>query len=82
VLCARGKEDLEKAAREIRETKGVGGVLPIAADVTKANEVEVLISQTVGRFGRVDILVNNAEESAGACLSTNSQTRSGSKYST
>jgi 3-oxoacyl-[acyl-carrier protein] reductase len=60
VLCARGKEDLEKAAGDIRETKGVGGVLPIAADVTKASEVEELISETVGRFGTVDILGNNA----------------------
>jgi 3-oxoacyl-[acyl-carrier protein] reductase len=60
VLCARGKEDLEKAAGEIREAKGVGSVLAIAADVTKADEVEELINETVGRFGTVDILVNNA----------------------
>jgi uncharacterized protein (TIGR03083 family) len=35
-------------------------VLAVAADVTKADEVERLIGATVTRFGAIDILVNNA----------------------
>ncbi len=34
--------------------------LPVAADVTSAEQVEALVSQTLAEFGRIDILVNNA----------------------
>ncbi len=39
--------------------------LPIYADVTKANQVETMVSQAADHFGRVDILVNNAGAPAG-----------------
>ena len=35
-------------------------MLAVAADVTKADEVEMLIDATVAQFGAVDVLVNNA----------------------
>ncbi len=60
VLTARGEKDLEKAAEDVRRTGSVGDVLAVAADVTKADEVERLIDATVGRFGTIDVLVNNA----------------------
>ena len=60
VLVARGEKDLEGAAEDVRQTGGAGDVLALAADVTKADEVERLIEETVARFGTVDILVNNA----------------------
>jgi len=34
--------------------------LPVAGDVTSAEQVEALVSQTLAEFGRIDILVNNA----------------------
>ena len=34
--------------------------LPIATDVTSAEQVEALVSRTLAEFGRIDILVNNA----------------------
>jgi NAD(P)-dependent dehydrogenase (short-subunit alcohol dehydrogenase family) len=60
VLTARGEKDLDEAAEDVRRTGSVGDVLAVAADVTKADEVERLIDATVARFGTIDVLVNNA----------------------
>lgn len=60
VLSARGEEELVKAVEEIGEIAGATEILGVAADVTKADEVEGLIGESVTRFGTVDILVNNA----------------------
>jgi 3-oxoacyl-[acyl-carrier protein] reductase len=60
VLTARGEKDLEEAVEDVRRTGSVGGVLAVAADVTKADEVERLIDAAVACFGTVDVLVNNA----------------------
>jgi 3-oxoacyl-[acyl-carrier protein] reductase len=60
VLAARGEKELELAAEDVRRTGSIGAVLAVAADVTKADEVERLIEATVARFGTVDVLVNNA----------------------
>jgi NAD(P)-dependent dehydrogenase (short-subunit alcohol dehydrogenase family) len=41
--------------------EAAGGVAVfVRADVSNANEVEALVSETVGRFGRLDAAVNNA----------------------
>ena len=45
------------------EALGVG-VLTVLADVTKRPDIERLLSEAVDRFGRVDVLVNNA----GTCI--------------
>jgi NAD(P)-dependent dehydrogenase (short-subunit alcohol dehydrogenase family) len=60
VLAARAEKDLEEAAEDVRRTGRGGPVLAVAADVTKADEVERLIDETVARFGTVEVLVNNA----------------------
>jgi 3-oxoacyl-[acyl-carrier protein] reductase len=60
VLAARGGKGLEVAAEDVRQTGSARDVLALPADVTKADEVERLIEETVARFGTVDILVNNA----------------------
>jgi NAD(P)-dependent dehydrogenase (short-subunit alcohol dehydrogenase family) len=39
-------------------------VLEVPADVTRAGDLEALVSSTLERFGRLDILVNNAGTSA------------------
>ncbi len=54
VLVSRSQPDLEETAR----VAGGGVVMP--ADVTQAGEVEAAVAQTVRRFGRVDVVVNNA----------------------
>ena len=57
-ICARGEEDLEKAAEGIREHGAK--VLAVAADVTNVDDVQRVVDETVKEFGRLDILVNNA----------------------
>lgn len=58
VLGARRVDRLEKVVGEI-EAAG-GHAMAHAVDVTKRDEVKGLIGAAVSRFGRVDVLVNNA----------------------
>jgi 3-oxoacyl-[acyl-carrier protein] reductase len=57
LICDVDRDRLE-ATREELATHGE--VLAEAADVTVREEVEVLVGQARGAFGRIDILVNNA----------------------
>jgi NAD(P)-dependent dehydrogenase (short-subunit alcohol dehydrogenase family) len=58
VIAARRKELLEKVAADI----AVPGseILAVQADVTSEEDVQRLLDDTLGRFGQVDVLVNNA----------------------
>jgi NAD(P)-dependent dehydrogenase (short-subunit alcohol dehydrogenase family) len=58
VLSARGRNGLARVAKEI-ETSG-GSCAVILCDVTKENQVKNLISKTVQKYKRIDILINNA----------------------
>jgi len=40
--------------------RGAGEALPIKADVAKAADAEHMVAETIRRFGRLDILYNNA----------------------
>jgi 3-oxoacyl-[acyl-carrier protein] reductase len=45
----------------VEEIESAGGeAFALAADVTKREEAEMLVDETVARFGTIDILVNNA----------------------
>jgi NAD(P)-dependent dehydrogenase (short-subunit alcohol dehydrogenase family) len=57
-ICARDEEELVRA-REDLEGRGIE-VLAERCDVTSRGEVEALIAAVRARFGRVDVLVNNA----------------------
>ena len=59
VLSARGEERLRHAAGEIAAATGAE-VAAIAADVSRAHEVEALVRATVERFGTVEIVLANA----------------------
>lgn len=59
VLCARGEKDLEFAASSIKEQTGVE-VLIVSGDISKEDNCKELIEKTVGTYGRLDILINNA----------------------
>jgi NAD(P)-dependent dehydrogenase (short-subunit alcohol dehydrogenase family) len=63
VICARREDVLKTAAQEVAEATGAG-VLPVAADVTRAADIERVIQTAVDRFARLDILVNNAGRSS------------------
>ncbi len=59
IIASRKFDVLKKTAGEIEENSGKT-VLPVQCDVTKYNEVENLLKSAVEKFGKVDILVNNA----------------------
>ena len=64
MLCARREEWLSETVEEFRargfQTEGK------TADVSKAKDVQAVVDETVQKFGRVDILINNAGISWGA----------------
>jgi NADP-dependent 3-hydroxy acid dehydrogenase YdfG len=57
-LTARRVDELQRLAREI--TAAGGQALVAAADVAVPEAVEGAVRQTLDRFGRLDILINNA----------------------
>ena len=57
-ICARRADRLEDAAAEIR--KAGAEVLTVPADMTQAADAERFIATVIKRFGRIDVLVNNA----------------------
>jgi NAD(P)-dependent dehydrogenase (short-subunit alcohol dehydrogenase family) len=58
VICSRKLERCEQAAATLR---GLGvEVLAVECDVSKADQVERLKDETLSRFGRADVLINNA----------------------
>ena len=61
VIAARGSEALAKAVDSLR-TEGLE-VTGISADVTQQESVDALFAETLRRFGRLDVLVNNAGRS-------------------
>lgn len=58
VVTARRAERLNDLVQTI-ETKG-GVALAVPGDVTNAEDQQRLIDRTIERFGRIDVLVNNA----------------------
>jgi NAD(P)-dependent dehydrogenase (short-subunit alcohol dehydrogenase family) len=68
VLCARKKERCEQAAAEL-QAAGVK-VLALACDVKDASSIRRVADATLEKFGRIDILINNAGTSWGAPVET------------
>lgn len=58
VLGARRRERLDRLVEELNAAGGRAAAFTV--DVTRAAEVEALLAGAVERFGRVDVLVNNA----------------------
>ena len=53
-IAARGREALDAAAAEIGR-----GTLALQADCTRPEEIQRMVAEVHGRFGRIDILVNS-----------------------
>lgn len=64
VLCARKKERCEQAAEELKQL-GVK-TLALGCDVKNPDQIRDVVDGTISRFGRIDILINNAGTSRGA----------------
>ena len=64
VLCARQKERCERAAEELR---GHGmETLALECDVKEKATIDKVVEETLAKFGRLDILINNAGATWGA----------------
>jgi NAD(P)-dependent dehydrogenase (short-subunit alcohol dehydrogenase family) len=59
LLVSRHAEEVEKAAKQIAGDFGRKAI-GMAADVTQEDQVRAMVDRTVGQFGKVDILINNA----------------------
>jgi NAD(P)-dependent dehydrogenase (short-subunit alcohol dehydrogenase family) len=59
IITSRKLDVLEKTAIELFEATG-GEIFPIECDVRKYNQIENLLSKSIEKFGKVNILVNNA----------------------
>jgi 3-oxoacyl-[acyl-carrier protein] reductase len=59
VICSRRQKELTETAEEIRKaTNSI--VIPLAADVSKQEDIDRVVAETKSRFGTIHILVNNA----------------------
>jgi gluconate 5-dehydrogenase len=59
VLCGRDGARCERVAAELERARGVP-CMGVRCDVASAEEVAGMVAAATGRFGRVDVLVNNA----------------------
>jgi short-subunit dehydrogenase len=57
-ICARRADRLEEVAAEI--VAAGGQAWPMAADVTRAEDMDAFVARTVERFGRLDVMMCNA----------------------
>src|SRR5690349_21154980 len=55
-IVARGREALDAAAKQIGSNSG-GRVVPISADVSRADEIARAYDEAMRALGRIDILV-------------------------
>lgn len=59
VITGRDEEEIKNVANEIAEKHGTDP-LGLRVDVTSTNDVKEMIKQTFEKYGRIDVLVNNA----------------------
>jgi NAD(P)-dependent dehydrogenase (short-subunit alcohol dehydrogenase family) len=57
-LCARDAEELERAVADLRERGAEAFAFP--GDVTDRRQVAEMVDVVTDRFGRIDVLINNA----------------------
>ena len=58
VITARREAQLEEVAAKICEAGGE--VLPIVSDISKAEDAKRVVEATLEKFGKIDVLINNA----------------------
>jgi NAD(P)-dependent dehydrogenase (short-subunit alcohol dehydrogenase family) len=60
VLAAPETDLLEQVAAEIDAAAGPGRALPVKTDITVRSDCERLVAESIRRFGKLQVLVNNA----------------------
>ncbi len=58
-LCARGKDELDRTAKEIASETS-SEVLALDCDVSKTADIKKVVGETIKKYSRIDIMVNNA----------------------
>ncbi len=58
-ICARDRGELDAARERIQRKFGVEALAEVC-DVTNSDDVEQFLTAVLSRFGRVDVLINNA----------------------
>lgn len=58
VLASRNLDNLKKVEEKVQELGGEA--IAIATDITQEDQVDHMVSETLERFGKIDILVNNS----------------------
>lgn len=58
VLCGRRKSKLSELQDELQAYSG--NILALSADVSQEQDVKNLVHESISRFGRIDVLINNA----------------------
>ena len=66
-ICARTRTELDATAAELGRATGAE-VFAVAGDLTREADVQTIVEATVARFGRIDVLVNNAGAAPGGLL--------------
>lgn len=59
-LMARKADELHEAKQRLLEIDPQAQIQTVVCDVTQSDQLTVAISQAVARFGRLDVLINNA----------------------
>jgi NAD(P)-dependent dehydrogenase (short-subunit alcohol dehydrogenase family) len=59
VFCARNSSEGERLAKEVNQ-RGPGEASFITCDVSKPEQIESLVNETISRYGRLDCIINNA----------------------
>lgn len=60
VLAARRVDKLQTLADDINSMNTSAETLVVQADLSKLEDIQKMVAQTLERFGRIDVLVNNA----------------------
>jgi short-subunit dehydrogenase len=60
VLAARRVDKLKSLAQEILAMSSGAETFVVQADLSKLEDIQSMIKQTLDKFGRIDVLVNNA----------------------
>jgi len=65
-ICARDPDELDQARHDLAEAHPDSDVLAVPCDPGEPGDVDRVVSETIARFGRIDILVNNGASHATA----------------
>lgn len=60
INCARSRVEAEGVVAEITDKVGVDRAILVTADVSQRSEVQRMFDSVMAKFGKVDVLINNA----------------------